>query len=276
MNYKAFKVCKSVIIYCITVILLGLFLFPILWIVLTSFKTRFQTFAIPPVWLFIPTFQNYYKILFQSSFIYNLLNSVIICTVTVMISILIGTPAAYTLANYNFRRKEDLTFWILSTRMAPPIAVAIPFYLIAVKLGVIDTRLILIVVYMTFNLSFVIWMMKGFFEDLPRELDEAAMVDGCSRLQAFIRISLPLASPGLMATAIFSFIFSWNEFLFALVLTRTNARTVPIAVAGFIGWMGIRWEEMSVAAVMALIPAIVFALAIRKYLARGLTFGSLR
>jgi len=267
---------KHSIIYVLLGIILVFFLFPVFWVVATSLKTRVQAIAMPPVWFFKPMFRNYFKVLFQSAFPKYFLNSLIISLSAIFLSVLVGTPAAYALSRFEFRRKKDLLFWILSTRMAPPIAVILPFYIMFRATHMLDTHLSLIIVYLTFNLSLVIWLMRGFFNELPQELEEAALIDGASELGVFLKIALPLVSPGLVATTILGFLFSWNEFFFALILTRKVAQTVPVSIAGFIGFMGIRWEEMTAAAVISSLPTLVLAIIVHRYLVRGLTLGAVK
>lgn len=251
-------------------------LFPVYWILATSLKTRIQAIAIPPVWVFRPNFSNYSKVFSEKTFVRAFSNSLIVSTSAVLFSGLVGIPAAYALTRYRFRAKNNLLFWILSTRMAPPIAVIIPFFLLFKDLRMLDSRLPLIIVYLTFNLSFIIWLMRGFFEEIPQELEEAALVDGAADLQAFMRVTLPLAAPGIVASVILSFLFSWNEFFFALILTRKVAQTLPVMVSGYIGFMGIEWERMSAAAVAATIPVLLISILVQKYLVRGLTMGAIK
>ncbi len=250
------------------------FVFPIFWMVSVSFKTEADAFRLPPT-LFGNTLQNYRSIL-QSEFPLYILNSTIICSITVLISLVLGAPASYALSRFRFRAKDNIAYWILTTRMAPPIAVALPMFLVMKFLHLLDTRLSLVILYTTFNLSFVIWLMRGFFDEVPREIDEAALIDGCSPLQSFLRIAVPLVAPGLAAVAIFCFIFSWNEFFYALILTHTKSRTVTVGVQGFIGMYGIRWGEMTAAAALASAPILFFAIITQKHLVRGLTLGALK
>jgi len=263
-------------LYAALVILLIFFLFPVYWIFVTSLKTRVQAIALPPVWIFRPILSNYIKVFSEKTFIRAFSNSLVISIAAVFLSALIGIPAAYAFSRCKFRFKSNLLFWILSTRMAPPIAVIIPFFLLFKDLRMLDSHLSLIVVYLTFNLSFLIWLMRGFFEEIPQELEEAALVDGATDLQAFARIALPLAAPGIVASVILSFLFSWNEFFFALILTRKVAQTLPVMVSGYIGFMGIEWEKMSAAAVAATLPVLIMSMLVQKYLVRGLTMGAIK
>ena len=203
-------------------------------------------------------------------------NSIIVVVLTTLASVLLGTFAAYGLSRFQFNRKEDVAYWILSLRMLPPIAVVIPFFLLGRFIGLLDTHLLLVIVYLSFNIPFTIWMMRGFIEDIPRELEEAAWVDGCSRFQAIRYIIFPLIAPGVAATSIFCVIQSWNEFSLAFFLTSFNARTVPTTVTFFLTVLGVIWGEMAAVGVIATIPVLIFALIVQKYMVRGLTFGVIK
>lgn len=267
---------KRFLLYVILIVFLAFFLFPIYWIVATSLKTRIQAISLPPAWIFKPIFSNYLKVFSEKAFIRSFLNSLSVSVLAVFLSACIGVPAAYALARYKFKGKSNLLFWILSTRMAPPIAVIIPFFLLFKDLRMLDSRLSLVIVYLTFNLSFIIWLMQGFFEEIPHELEEAALVDGTDDIGAFIKIVIPLAVPGIVASIILSFLFSWNEFFFALILTRKIAQTLPVMVSSYIGFMGIEWEKMSAAAISATLPVLVIAIVVQKHLVRGLTLGAVK
>jgi len=184
--------------------------------------------------------------------------------------------AAFGLSRFRFPGSASLGFWILSTRMAPPVAFLVPMFIIFRNLGLIDTHVALIVVYTSMNLSFVTWVLIGFFKEIPVELEEAALVDGYSYGQYFRRVALPLVRPGLAATAILSAIFAWNEFLFALILTSKQAATIPIYLAGFSESMGIEWGEFMAVGCFAVIPIMIFTFALQKHLVRGLTFGAVK
>lgn len=265
------------ILYSFLMILLLIYvLFPIVMIMLTSFKTRIDALAVPPVWIFQPTLANYIGIFSLYDFTQYFINSTIAATVSTLLAVLLGAPAAYALARYDFRARSNLAFWILSLRMTPVIAAIIPLFIMLRNVSLLDTLEGLILVYTTFNLPFMIWMMRGFFEDLPVELEESAMVEGCSRYGAFMRVSLVLAAPGLAAAAIFTFLFTWNEFLFALILTGTRARTMPVAVQLFMRETGIDWGHMCAAAVVMMVPMLIFTLFIQRYLVRGLTMGAIK
>ncbi len=178
-------------------------------------------------------------------------------------------PAAYALSRGGFRSARTVALWILATRMAPPIAFTIPFFLAYRFLGLSDTRTGLILVYLTFNLALVIWMMKPYFDSVPRELEEAAWIDGCGIWSAFLRVTLPLSSPGLAATAVICFILSWNDFFYALVLTRTQASTAPVAIVNFIQYTGWEWGRIAAAGTLVMLPVVAFSILVRNYLVRG-------
>jgi multiple sugar transport system permease protein len=251
-----------------------LFLFPFFWMVLMSFKNRIQTFAIPPVVFFHPTLENYRDLFARGVFGQYFQNSLVTVVSSVLLSLAVAAPAAYALTRLDFKRKKDVAFYILSIRMAPAIAVVIPFFLIGSLLGILDTKFILVLAYFSFNIPFAVWMLKGFMADIPVEVDEAAMIDGCSRFGAFVRLILPLTANGLAATAILCLIQSWNEFTFALFLSTTSARTLPTIVTQFLTFQGVVWGEMSAAATITTVPVVVFALMVRKHLISGLTFGA--
>jgi len=253
---------------------------PIYWMITISLKHEVDQFAVPPQWLaFTPTLKHYIDAFVTRGFGDYLANSAIVAICSTATALVLGTLAAYALARFRLPLNLDrkLALWILSTRMFPAIVTAVPLFLIMRDLRLLNTRLSLIIVYTGFNLPFVVWMMRGFFAEVPRELEEAAMVDGDSRLGALWRVVLPLVTPGLAATAVFCLIISWNEFLFALVLTQTDAAmTLPVGIAGRVTQYGIEWGAMSAAAVVAMIPILVFALSVQKYLVRGLSLGAVK
>jgi multiple sugar transport system permease protein len=253
---------------------------PVYWMLTISFKSEGDQFASPPLWLnFTPTIEHYHDAFITRAFGEYLLTSAIVAVASTACALVIGTLAAYALARFELPLKLNrrLSLWILSTRMFPAIVTAVPLFLMMRDVQLLNTRAALIIVYTAFNLPFVVWMMRGFFADLPRDLEEAALVDGDSRLGALVRIVLPLVTPGLAATAVFCLIVSWNEFLFALVLTQTDAAmTLPVGIAGRVTQYEIKWGVMSAAASVAIVPILVFALALQKYLVRGLSMGAVK
>jgi len=253
---------------------------PVYWMVTISLKSEVDQFAAPPRWFkFAPTLAHYYDAFYTRAFGQYLLTSVTVAILSTIFALTLGTLAAYGLSRFRLRGNLDLrlSMWILSTRMFPPIVTAVPLFLMMRYLRLLNTISSLVIVYTALNLPFVVWMMRGFFRELPRELEEAAMVDGDSRLGALVRVVLPLVTPGLAATAVFCLIVSWNEFLLALVLTQTDASmTLPVGIAGRVTQYEIKWGVMSAAGVVAMIPILVFAMAVQRYLVRGLSLGAVK
>jgi len=249
--------------------------FPFFWMILTSLKERVDVIN-PAVWTFKPILDNYIDVFTKRNLPLNLLNSVIVVSITVSASVLLGTMAAYGFARFEFKKKESLAFWILSLRMLPPMAVVISFFILGRMLRVLDKQLYLSVIYMSFNIPFAIWMMRGYIEDIPKELEESAWLDGCSRMRGLFSVVVPLVSPGLIATAIFCVIQSWNEFTLAFFLTSFRAKTVPTIVTEFLSVTGVLWGEMSAVGVVAILPILIFAFLIQKQLIRGMTFGAMK
>jgi multiple sugar transport system permease protein len=245
-------------------------LFPFIWLVQMSFRPNKDIFGYDL--LFMPTL-DHYRALWTGAFSKSFVNSAITSGASTLLSLLIGVPAAYALSRGGFRSSRRIALWILATRMAPPIAFTIPFFLAYRHAGLLDTHLGLIIVYLTFNLALVIWMMQPFFDGVPRELEEAAWIDGCGVWQAFRVVTLPLAAPGLAATAVICFILSWNDFFYALVLTRTNASTAPVAIVNFIQYTGWEWGRIAAAGTLVMLPVVAFSMLVRNYLVRGLMAG---
>jgi len=250
-------------------------LFPVLWLMQISLKTDVEAMRMPPAIFFVPTLDNYAAII-QRRFARSFLSSLVLRLSTTRVGMLLGVPAAYALSRASFGRSQGLALWVLATRMAPPIAFAIPFFLAYRWLGLIDTLSGLLIIYLTFNLSLVMWMMRTFFDGIPRSLEEAAAIDGAGPLQVFYRITLPLSGPGLATTAIFCFVFAWNDFFYALVLTRSRALMAPVAIVNFMNYEGWEWGKIGAAATMIMLPVVLFALAVRRYLIRGLTADALK
>jgi len=247
---------------------------PFLWLLRMSFETNAQIFAFPPQLWFAPTFANYLA-LWQTSFRQSFLNSAIVSLASTAASMLIGVPAAYALSRMR-SHSDMLSLWIIASRLAPPTAFAIPYFLVYRELGLIDSRLGLVIIYLTFNISLVIWLMRSFFENTPRALEEAAWIDGAGFWQGLWRIVLPTAAPGLAATAILCFVFSWNDFFFALILTRSEAMTAPVAVVNFMNYEGWEWGRIAAGGTMVMLPVLIFSLMVRRFLISGLTAGAVK
>lgn len=262
----------NILVYFILLVLALICLFPIIWMILTSFKPPGKAFSSE---FALPVLTNYRQIFTRSPMFVYLRNSVFVALVSTALAMIIGVPTAYSLARFKIGGYH-LPFWILSNRMLPPIAAIIPIFIIITRLKLLDTRIALVFPYLIFQIPFVVWMMRGFFMEIPMELEEAAMVGGCSRMGSFIRVVLPLSASGLSATAIFSIIFSWNEFMFALILTGTYAKTLPVAAASYITEMGIMWGELTATGTIIMAPILIFAILVQKYLVRGLTFGAIK
>lgn len=258
------------------ILLLLLLLGPFYWMVATSLKETKQTFAVPPVFVFQPTLEHYRGVINDGKVPRALLNSVIVTVSTTALALILGTPVAYILARFRFRGRDDLLFWFISNRFISPIVVALPFFLIAKNLKLLDTQLALILIYLTFNVPLVVWLCLDQFRSIPKELDESAALDGCSLWQTFFHINLPLAMPGVVVSAILCFIFSWNELLFALILSRQNAKTAPVEAANFMTGFGVRWGEMMATGTLIVLPVVIFAALVSRRLASGLTMGAVK
>jgi multiple sugar transport system permease protein len=270
---------RNAAIYLAACLFVGFGLFPLYMMITTSLKTDQQAFAWPPVWLFEPTFHSYYNALFVfggRSVDTYLINSLVVTLVSSALAVFLGAMAAYGLARFRFRGNRDIAFYILSTRFAPPVGFIVPIYLMVARSGLLDSQVALIIVYTSMNLSFVTWIMRGFFVEIPAEIEEAALVDGYTRWQIFLRVALPLVRPGLAATGILSAIFSWNEFLFASILAPGDAATIPVYLSAFSASMNIDWGEYMAVGTMAVMPIMIFTLVLQRHLVRGLTFGAVR
>jgi multiple sugar transport system permease protein len=263
---------------------------PILFMVLASLKTDVEIFDPDKLFAFQPISANYEEVLTGNTGAAQavgsymgastgpkaLLASAVVTAASTVFALAFGAAAAYGLARYRFKGNRDLAFFILSTRMAPPIAFVVPMYLLFKTFNLLDTYFVLIIVYTGMNLSFVVWLLRGFFLEIPIELEESALLDGYGRLEVFRRIALPLVKPGIIAAGIFSAIFAWNEFLFAAILTADNVRTVPVAITGFSTSMGIRWGAFMATAAVAILPIFVLTIVLQRQLVRGLTFGAVK
>jgi len=267
---------KKILIYLGATVGGILYLFPILWSILTSFKQRVDTFTLPPKLIFSPTLQAYVHLIEEMHYLKYMLNSAIVASVSTLIVLLLSALAGYGFSRFYLKRKKALLFWILSLRMAPPIAFIIPIFILFRKANLIDTHLSLIAMYTFMNLPFAIWMFKAFIDGIPREIEESAMIDGCSRLGIIWHVMLPLSIPGILAILFFCLIFAWNEFLYAFILTYKNAVTVPVMVSSLVQFRGILWSELGAASLLGILPVLVFSILTRKYLVSGLTFGALK
>lgn len=248
---------------------------PLLWIALGAFKTTADLMAIPPVWL--PDFtylDNFVTVL--SEYWPFLLNSIIVTLGATLLSLLLAVPTAFGLVNFQFRTREAIADWILSTRMMPPIAAAVPLFIIFKTAGMLDTLPALIIAYAGFNLPFAVWVSMSFIRRVPRELIEAARLEGCSWFQVLIKVVLPLSRSGLAAVATFVFIFCWNEFLLSLFLTTQSAKTFPVVISSFIGTGKVYWDLITAASIIQCLPPVIFSFFMQKHIVSGITMGAIK
>ena len=262
------------------ILFLGFFLLfvlaPLYWMFITSIKPSDDYLAVPPVWFpENPTILHYTAALFAYRGLQGLINSLIISIVATLLSTVFGTLMAYSLARFGTGGKH-LSFWVLSQRFLPPIAVVLPIFLIYRSVGLHDTHLGVIIAYTVFTLPVTVWMMFAYFQQMPRSMEEAALVDGCTRWQALWRVAIPLAAPGIVAAAVFAFIACWTEFFFALLLTSRNAFTLPTVFRAFLGFQGAQYGEASALAIVSLVPSTLLGVLAQRHLVRGLTLGAVR
>ena len=268
---------RRALIFAVAVAVLAVWAFPVLWALLTSFKTERDVLAYPPKVVFAPTLANYADVLFGSSTILpNLLSSFVVAGFTTVFTIIIAVPAAYALARLEFPAKRSTGFYVLATQMLPPIGLIIPYYLAMQKLAALDTYSWLIVIYLTFSLPFAVWLMVSYFEDIPREMEEAALLDRAGRLRALWYVILPQVRGGIAVTTIFVFLNAWNEFLFAVVLGGNRVRTVTVAMFNFISVEQTLWAKLAAGAVLAMLPVIVLGLVAQRHIVKGLTVGAVK
>lgn len=275
----------EVLRYGLVLLVVTFFFFPIFWMVLTSFKPDGTIMVSPPQFTFEATLDNYRHALSDKNFLFYVKNTLIISVISTVFVVTLGALAAYSFARYNVGDGHVL-FFILSTKMMPAIAVILPYFLIFRDLGKttigdtlhlgLDQHGALILTYVVFNLPFAIWLLVSFFQDIPRELEHSARLDGLSRLNVLRKVTSPLAAPGIAVTAVFTLIFTWNEFLFAYILTRKAASTVTVGVESFFTLQGILWGPVAAAATIAVAPMLIFVLSMQRYMVRGLTFGAVR
>lgn len=305
---RFFKNLRAILV--VIVALVGLI--PVFAMGLTAFKSRADVVAVPPRYVFEPTLEGFVFLLTErsqmsaaalaeaqqnvedlslferialengqringpSDFVARLRNSLIIAGGSTILSVVLGVFAAYAFSRFDVPGKDDLMFFILSTRMLPAVVVAVPLFLMFRQIGLHDTHLGMIILYTVFNLSLTVWLLKGFIDEIPKEYEEAALVDGYTRMQAFFKIVLPQAATGIAATTVFSLIFAWNEYAFALMMTSNNARTAPPAIATMLGRGGIEWSAIAAGTLAFLIPVVIVTFALRQHLLRGVTFGAIR
>lgn len=267
------KRLKTLGIYLLMALVLIIMLFPFYWMVLTSFRNQVDNTSPIPVWFFKPTLANYQNVIARNNFLEFTWNSLVVATLATGLGLVLGLPAAYSIARF---KQNGLALAILVARLTPYITYLVPWYIAFRALKLIDTYVALTLTHLIVGMPLIIWIMISFFEEVPIELEEAAFVDGASRLGAFFQIILPLSAPGIVAASILSFIFSWNQFLFSLVLSGPNTKTVPVAVFNFISYGQIDFGGLGAAAVLITLPVILLTLAIQRYIVTGLTMGAVK
>ena len=255
----------TVLVYAIVLTSLS----PIFWLVVTSLKSQMEAFSMPPIWLFQPKFGNYIDVLSKWRFLNGYKNSLIVSSLTVAVTLLLSIPAGYGIAHSKQKKVKAMGLWMILLRMAPPVSFLLPLYVLMLRLGIKGTYWSLLLVYLTITVPFVTWLMIGFFETIPEELSEAAMIDGASRLRILLKIELPLALPGLTTGAIFSFMWTWNEFLYALIMSNMNTRTVPVVIQGFVSFELINWGALTAGGIMVIAPVLIFSLLVQRGMLEG-------
>jgi multiple sugar transport system permease protein len=261
--------------YLAALLLTVLFLFPIYWLFIISLKTPEEIFAFPPVWYPKSLQFANYRVLFKDGDAVTVWNSLVLAGASTILAMIIGTLAAYSLVRFK-TGGENLAVWIISQRMMPPVAIVFPIFLLYVFFGWVDSYHGLILLYTAFNLPYVIWMMRGYIEDIPLELEESALVDGCSRWEVLWKVVFPMARTGLFATAVFTFVFAWNEFLFALVLTRTEVITYTVQVTHYFGGQSNFWAKIAAMSVLGTVPVFIAVATMQRYLVRGISMGAVK
>ena len=261
--------------YVVAIALTLFFIFPVYWLFIISFKTPDEIFAFPPVWYPESIQFANYRVLFKDGDAETVWNSLILAGVSTVIAMVLGTICAYSLVRFK-TGGENLAVWIISQRMMPPIAIAFPIFLLYVFFGWVDSFHGLIILYTAFSLPYVIWMMRGYIEDLPLELEESALVDGCTRWEVLWKVVFPMVRSGLFATAVFTFVFAWNDFLFALVLTRTEVITYTVQVTHYFGGQSNFWAKIAAMSVLGTIPVFFTVATLQRYLVRGISMGAVK
>lgn len=267
---------QTVLLHMVQLTVFAVYLLPVFWIIVTSFNLDYNSMAYPPRLFSKWTLENYSKAFGSGGMRLNFRNSVTVSLLSSLLAMLIGTPAAYALSRFKFKSNTPIYLSFMASRIAPATLIALPIFLWSRELHLFDTVRLMVVVNASISMAWVVWMMRSFFDDVSLEIDEAAMVDGCSRVSCLLYIILPLAKPGLAATMIFCIITSWNEYFYTLVLTSVRAQNLPAALTSFISVFGLKWGEMCAAATIIMLPILIFVLFLQKYLIKGLTVGAVK
>lgn len=253
-----------------------IFFAPIYWMIMTAFKTGNEAFTAAPRLFVWPSLENFHLVFTQSNFGHALGTSLFVAITSTVLCLILGASIAYPLARVKMRGQKHVAFWILSLRIIPPIATIIPLFLLLRTVGLTGSIWSLVVVYTYMNLPLTVWLLRGFFADMPKEIEEASFVDGASRLRTFVGITLPLTAPGLIATGLLCFIFAWNEFLFANILTGANTHTAPVGLTEYVTPVSVEWNKIMAAGTLVVLPVWIGALSVQRYLVRGLTMGAVK
>jgi len=271
------RALRQVALWAAAGALLAVWAFPVIWGLLTSFKTERDVLAYPPVWLFKPTLDNYREVIFgTSSILPNLWSSVVVAAASTLLTMLIAVPAAYALARLHYPGKKASGFYVLATQMLPPVGLIIPYYLVLQKIGMLDSYSGLTAIYLTFSLPFAVWLMVSYFEDVPYEMEEAALLDRAGRVRALWYVILPQVRGGIAVTTVFVFLNAWNEFLFAVVLGGNRVRPVTVAMFNFISVEQTQWARLAAGAMLAMAPVILIGLLAQRHIVKGLTVGAVK
>ncbi|MCZ4315527.1 carbohydrate ABC transporter permease [Comamonadaceae bacterium G21597-S1] len=260
---------------CIALLITAVFVFPVYWLFMTAFKTPSEIFSSPPTWIPSSLTWDNFAGMTEGDDLRSIINSLVIATVSTVVAMVLGSIAAYSLARHRVGG-DGLSIWIMSLRMVPPMAMAFPLFLMFATVGLIDTYPGLIVLYVAVNLPYVIWVMRGFIEDIAPELEQSALIDGCTRWQALIHVVFPMARAGMMATAVFAFVYAFNEFAFAVVMTRSEVITFPVQITHHFSPMSAFWARIGAMSILGCLPVFVMVVAMNRYLVRGLSGGALK
>lgn len=270
-------ITRQLMLFAAAGLLLTVWTFPVIWGVLTSFKTERDVLAYPPVWIFTPTLDNYRAVLSGAdSILPNLWSSIVVSSTATLLTMLFAVPAAYAIARLKYPGKQTSGFYVLVTQMLPPVGLVIPYYLVLQRIGGLDTYSGLILIFLTFSLPFAIWLMVSYFEDIPLEMEEAALLDRAGRLRALWYVILPQVRGGIAVTTIFVFLNSWNEFMFSVLLGGNRVRPVTVAMFNFISVEQTQWARLAAAAIVAMAPVILIGLAAQRHIVKGLTVGAVK
>lgn len=262
--------------YIVVIIAMLLFLFPILWMFLTSLKNQTDAFTTIPKWTFPATLVNYKAVLLERDFLLYLWNSLIVAGISTVFAVILGSGIAYPFARYKLKGAKDVLTWILTLRIIPPIVTILPIYLLFSKIGLLDSYTGLILMYTFMNIPLTTWLLYGFFKDVPGEIEESALVDGCNRFTAFFRVIFPIIGPGLISAGLLSFIFAWNEFLFANILSGPSVRTAPVGLNEYATPVSVLWGQIAAAGTLIIVPIAIITLILQRKMVSGLTMGAVK